>query len=557
MMGKTVIVGGVAGGASAAARLRRLDEHAEIILLESGPYISFANCGLPYYIGDTIQDRDELLVMTAEGFNGRFCVDVRTENEAVSIDRANKTVDILDKKEGKTYTEAYDTLVLATGSSPMRPPIEGIDGENIFTLWNMQDTDRLKEHLQRQPVKSALVVGGGFIGLEMVENLRDLEMEVTLAEMMPQCMTSIDPDMAEIIHAELRKNDVNLMLAQSVVKFEDADGGKRVTFGDGKTVEADIVILSMGVRPNSALAKEAGLKLNERGGVVADESLLTSDGNIYAVGDVIEVNHYVSGGKTMIPLAGPANKQGRMAADNICGAGKAYKGSQGSAVAKIFSLAVASTGMNKKQLELGGMVFGKDFFAVKAHTFSHATYYPGATQFALKLLYGKDGKILGAQAAGKEGIDKRIDVIATAIRFGGKVNDLTELELCYAPPFASAKDPVNLMGFMAENQLSGKVKFVQYDELKDIDLNRTFILDVREDGEVKAGSISQPFTHIPLWQLRQRLGELDRGKAAVVMCAIGLRAYVASRILVQNGFGDVSVYAGGYTTYKQTQELVK
>jgi NADPH-dependent 2,4-dienoyl-CoA reductase/sulfur reductase-like enzyme/rhodanese-related sulfurtransferase len=557
MMGKTIIIGGVAGGASAAARLRRLDEQAQIILLESGSYISFANCGLPYYIGDTIKNRGDLLVMTREGFQERFSVDVRTENEVVAVNRKDKTVEILDKNSGESYIESYDNLVIATGSTPMRPPIDGIDGKNIFTLWNMNDTDMLKEYLRRQSVKNALVVGGGFIGLEMAENLRELDIDVTLGEMASQCMTSVDPDMAEIIHAEIRKNDVTLMLEQSVQKFEDTADGKRVTLGDGKTADFDLVILCMGVKPNSALAMNAGLELNERGGIVVNEYLKTSDANIYAVGDVIEVKHYVSGVKTMIPLAGPANKQGRIAADNIFGAGKAYKGSQGSGVAKIFSLTVASTGMNTKQLEQSGKLAGEDFFAVKTHSWSHASYYPGAKQIALKLLYGKDGKILGAQAAGREGVDKRIDVIATAIRFGGTVNDLTELELCYAPPFASAKDPVNIVGFMAENQLSGKVRFLQYDELPHIDCDNTFILDVREEDEVKSGSLSEPFIHIPLGQLRRRFGELDRNKRVVIMCVVGLRAYVGSRILTQNGFEDVYVYAGGYTTYKQTKALTR
>ncbi|MGI6153121.1 MAG: FAD-dependent oxidoreductase [Christensenellaceae bacterium] len=555
MSKKIVIVGGVAGGASTAARLRRRDEHAKIVLLESGPYISFANCGLPYYIGGVITDRDELLVMDEESFEDRFCVDVRPMNEARSIDRAKKTVQVLDKKTGETYNEPYDQLVLATGSAPLRPPVPGIDGERIFTLWNMEDTDILKAYIDETKPKKAVVVGGGFIGIEMAENLVHLGMDVTLVEMMPRCMAHLDHDMAEVLHEELLKNGVEPRLGRKVVRFSDDGGEKLVELDDGNKIPCDIVLLSMGVRPRSELAKEAGLSLNGRGGIVTDGMLRTSDENIYAVGDVIEVNHFVSGEKTMIPLAGPANKQGRLCADNLMGDGKTYAGTQGSSVAKVFDMTAASTGMNTEQIEAGGQVFGTDFFAVKTYAWSHATYYPGAERFAIKLLYTKEGKILGAQAVGEQGVDKRIDVIATAMRLGGTIYDLTALELCYAPPYSSAKDPVNMLGFMAENHLSGKVRFIHYNELGKLDPTKTIYLDVREGFEVEEGGIAQA-THIPLGELRERMGELDKRKTIVVFCAIGHRANVASRILMQNGFDEVYVYAGGYSTYSQMADIV-
>lgn len=549
MSKKVVIVGGVAGGAGTAARLRRLDESAQIVLLERGDYISFANCGLPYYIGDTIKERGNLLVMPAALMKSRFNIDIRVKNEVVEILRAEKKVKVVNHETGEEYLEDYDTLVLSTGSSPLMPNIEGIEGDNIFRLWNMNDTDRLKAYVVEKKPQSAVVVGGGFIGLEMVENLIHLGLDVSLVEMQEHVMPNVDLDIAKVIHSELEKNGVKLYLGKGVTAFGDGEKGKVVTLNTGEQLTCDMVMLCIGVSPNGQLAKNAGLRVNQRGGIIVDDYLKTDDDNIYALGDVIEVKNFVSGKPVMIPLAGPANKQGRICADNINGKKVAYPGSMGTSVAKIFDLAVAATGLTKKALQMNGLELGKDFFEVKTHAWSHATYYPGSSQMAIKLFFDKDGKILGAQAAGKEGVDKRIDVIATVMKLGGNVSDLKSLELCYAPPFSSAKDPVNMLGFMADNKTSGLVDFISCEQLEDLDMDQTIILDVREQAEVDNGHIPG-ITHIPLGELRARLGELDQNKKIVVVCAIGLRAYIGCRILRLNGFKDVVDLSGGYTTYK-------
>ena len=549
MRKKILIVGGVAGGASTAARLRRLDESAEIIMFEKGDYISYANCGLPYYIGDVIKERDALLVQTPEIMKGRFNVDVRIKSEVVSIDKESKAVEVKDLATDRTYTESYDVLVLSTGSSPLKPPIEGIDSPNIYTLWTVPDTDTIKSFLDKEKPKRAAVIGGGFIGLEMAENLHNLGIEVSIIEMLDQVMAPIDYDMAQILHENIRANDVNLILKDGVKKFEHNNGITSITLQSGKVIEAELVILSIGVRPNSQLAKDAGLTLNKRGGVVVDDYLVTSNPNIYAIGDVIEVEDFIHKEKTMIPLAGPANKQGRICANNICGFKEAYKGTQGTSVAQVFDMTAASTGANEKTLKAKGMTYKKDYFTAVIYQKSHAGYYPGAAPIALKMVFDKEGKIFGAQIVGQDGVDKRIDTIATTIRLGGNIYDLKELELAYAPPYSSAKDPVNMLGFVAENIIKGLVDFISWDSMENLDSNTSTILDVSVDAERMIGYIPKS-THIPLAALRGRLDELDKNKLIVVYCAIGLRSYIGARILAQNGFKKVQVFEGGFSLYK-------
>lgn len=548
-MGKKVlIVGGVAGGASCAARLRRLDEDAEIIMFERGEYISFANCGLPYHISGEIEDRDELILQTEESFNSRFEVDVRLRNEVIKIDKENKQVKVKDLITDDEYTESYDTLVLSAGSSPLKPPIPGIDSDKINVLWTIPDMDKIITTLKDNDVKKAVVVGGGFIGIEMAENLTHAGVKVTLVEMLDQVMAPLDWDMAQIVHKELTKQGVDLVLGDGVKSFEDTANGITVNTNSGKALDVDTVILSIGVRPNSELPMDAGLEVNKRGGVVIDGSLKTSDDNIYAVGDMVETIDFPTGERTMIPLAGPANKMGRMAADNIAGLKRTYRGTQGSAVAKIFDLTAANTGKNEKQLNAAGLELDKDYKVTLIHPGSHAGYYPGAKTLTLKVIFEIDGgKILGAQGVGYDGVDKRIDVLATAFNFGATVYDLEELELCYAPPYSSAKDPVNMSGFYGENILSGTSDNILYTQLKDLNSNQA-ILDVRTEDEVRHGGIESAI-NVPVDDLRDRIGELDKSKEYVVSCAVGVRAHTACRILMQNGFKNVKNLAGGYTTY--------
>ncbi|NMA08268.1 MAG: FAD-dependent oxidoreductase [Clostridiales bacterium] len=549
-MSKTVIIGGVAGGASCAARLRRLDENAQIVMLERGEYISYANCGLPYHVGDVIKSRSALLLQTPEAMRKKFCVDVRVKSEVISIDRENKTVKVKDIAAGKTYDESYDTLVLSTGSSPLRPPIPGIDSKRIKTLWTVPDTDDIRAMIREHGIKSAAVIGGGFIGLEMAENLRHIGLDVSLIEMLDQVMAPFDYEMAQLLHENIVQNGVKLYLGDGVCSFADTDRDVTITLKSGKTVSAELVILSIGVRPNSELARTSGLELNPRGGVVVDEYLRTSDPNIYAVGDVIEVEDFILKDRTMIPLAGPANKQGRIAADNIAGAQETYKGTQGTSVAKVFDLTAASTGANEKTLLKRGLVKGSDYESIIITQNSHASYYPGAVPMTLKLLFSMDGKqLFGAQIVGRDGVDKRIDTVAVTIRLGGGVNELKELELAYAPPYSSAKDPVNMLGFVAENVLRKAVRFAAWDAVEnDPD---AVLLDVREDAELMAFALPHA-KHIPLGQLRDRLSELDKRKRIITFCAIGVRAYNAARILVQHEFSDVLLYPGGTRFYQST-----
>ena len=546
-MSKTVIIGGVAGGASCAARLRRLDGEREIIILERGKYISYANCGLPYHVGGVIRNRSSLLLMTPELMRDRFNIDVRIENEVTVINRTDKTVTVKKLATGETYTESYDNLVIATGSSPLRPKITGIDSDKIHTLWTVPDTDKIRAMVQSGKVSKVAVIGGGFIGLEMAENFRHAGLQVSLIEAASQVMAPLDFEMAQILHGRLRQNGVQLYLGDGVAEFEDKENSVVVKLQSGKTVSADMVILAIGVRPNSSIAKDAGLTVNMRGGIVVNEHMRTSDEHIYAVGDVIEVEDFVSKERTMIPLAGPANKQGRIVADVLAGRKSAYQGTQGSSVAKVFDLTVASTGANEKALIKRGMKKHKDYETLIITQNSHAGYYPGATPLTLKLIFTVDnGKILGAEIVGREGVDKRIDTIGVALRFGATTDDLKHLELAYAPPYSSAKDPVNMAGFVAENIRTGLVRIAEVNETEEKDV---LLLDVREEAETMAYAVPNA-VNIPLGRLRKHLSELDKNKKIIVFCAVGVRAYNGARILAQNGFEHVSIYPGGVRFYE-------
>ena len=543
---KIVIVGGVAGGASCAARLRRLDESAEIIMIEKGPYISFANCGLPYHVGGVIDNRDKLLLQTPQSFNARFNVDVRVNSEVKRINRNAKTVTVA--RDGHTYEESYDVLVLSPGSTPVVPNLPGIDSSRVKPLWNIPDMDAIMDVMKQSEAKNAVVVGGGFIGIEMAENLKEAGLSVTLVEMLDQVMPPIDFEMAQMLHKHLVDNGVALALGERVERFEESANGVTVVT-DKRAIPADIVILAIGVKPNTSLAVESGLKTNARGGIVVDEHLKTSDENIYAVGDAVEIENYVTHERAMIPLAGPANKMGRMAADNICGMNRKYKGTLGSSVAKVFDMTVASTGLSEKQLKSTGKIIGKDFGVTVIHPLSHAGYYPGGMPLTLKLLFSMpEGRVLGAQAVGYKGVEKRVDVVASAMHFHATVYDLEELELCYAPPYSSAKDPVNMAGYSADNILSGLVKNITFGELKSLQKDAVFI-DVRTPAEVSMGVVPGS-VNIPVDSLRDKIQTLDKDKTYIIYCAVGIRAYIAARMLVQNGFKDVRNLAGGFTTYR-------
>jgi Uncharacterized NAD(FAD)-dependent dehydrogenases len=547
---KTVIIGGVAGGASCAARLRRLDGEREIVMLERGEYISYANCGLPYHVGGVIRNRRSLLLMTPEMMRDRFNIDVRIRNEVTAINREAKTVTVTNTATGESYEESYDELVIATGSSPLRPKIPGIDSERIRTLWTVPDTDEIRGMIRDQGIQTAAVIGGGFIGLEMAENLRHAGLNVSIIEAADQVMAPLDYEMAQLLHENIRDNGVKLYLSDGVERFDDDGSQVTVTLKSGKTVTAGLVILSIGVRPNSGLAKEAGLALNQRGGIITDDRMLTSDPSIYAVGDAVEVEDLILKQKTMIPLAGPANKQGRIAADNIAGGNAVYKGTQGSSVAKVFDLTAASTGLNEKSLIRSGLVKGRDYLTLIITQNSHAGYYPGAVPLTIKMIFSPDGKkIFGAQIVGREGADKRIDTLGVAIRLGAGISDLKDLELAYAPPYSSAKDPVNMAGFVAENMLRGLVGMAEWNE-PDISPDAV-LLDVREEAEVMAYAIPGA-VNIPLGRLRGELEKLDKSKKIIVFCAVGVRAYNAARILMQHGFENVKVYPGGARFFKST-----
>lgn len=548
-----LIIGGVAGGATVAARLRRMDEKANIILFERGKYVSYANCGLPYYIGDTINNREKLFIQTAKGFTDRFRIDIRTEQEVTAIRPDKKEVEIKNLSTGETYTETYDKLVLSPGAEPLRPGIEGIGSKKIFTLRNVPDTDTIKNYVNTENPKRAIVVGGGFIGLEMAENLHDLGIQVDVVEMANQVMAPLDFSMAAIVHRQLTDKGVGLHLEDGVSRFEEKDGGVTVHLRSGKQIATDMVLLSIGVRPETKLAKDAGLAIGERGGIAVNDYMQTSDADIYALGDAVEVRHLVTGQPALIPLAGPANKQGRIVADNIVfGNKKKYPGSIGTSIAKVFDLTVAAAGANAKLLQQNNIPYISSY----THGASHAGYYPGAVPLSIKILFApENGKLLGAQIVGFNGVDKRIEMLAQVIQRGGTVHDLAELEHAYAPPYSSAKDPVNMAGFVAENILNKKSRIIQWRELAELPAD-TIRIDVRTHDEYKLGTIPG-FINIPVDELREHLDELPKEKPIVVTCAVGLRGYLAYRILVQNGFKHVRNLSGGYKTWSVATAPIK
>jgi NADPH-dependent 2,4-dienoyl-CoA reductase/sulfur reductase-like enzyme/rhodanese-related sulfurtransferase len=547
---KLLIVGGVAGGATAAARARRLNEHAEIILFERGEFISFANCGLPYYIGDIIKKRQNLLVTTADDFRKRYAIDVRVFCEVTSIDRSEKTVFVKNLESGTTYTETYDKLMLAPGAEPVKPPLAGIELENIFNLRNIPDMDRIKAFVDRNKPESAVVVGGGFIGLEMAENLVHRGVGVTIVERLEHVMPLLDHEMAGLVQGYLEEKRVDCIRSDGIKSF--AQDGKRlaVETEKGRRLVCDLAIVCVGIRPENRLAKDAGLEIGPMGGIRVDASMRTSDPDIYAVGDATEIFDYLTGRRTTTPLAGPANKQGRIAADNIMGRSSTFKGTLGTSVVKVFDATLASTGLSEKVLKAREIPYLVSY----THSGSHASYYPGAEMMAVKLLFApNNGRILGAQIFGREGVDKRIDVIATAIHGSMTVFHLEELELAYAPPYSSAKDPVNIAGFAAANLIRGDVRNINWEEFTLLDPEKDVLLDVRNRDELKQSGKINGALHIPLHELRSRLSGLDSKKRYIPFCAVGLRGYIAHRILIQSGF-DSRNLSGGFKTLMGAQE---
>lgn len=542
---KVVIIGGVAGGATAAARLRRIDEDCEIILFEKGEHISFANCGLPYYIGEVIKDKEKLLVQTPQAMKKRFNIDVRVQSQVTAINTEKKEVEVMDLKNNKKYRESYDKLILSPGAAPIKPPIPGIDGDNVFTLRNIADTYAIKEFVDSNKPKKAVVIGGGFIGLEIAENLYERGLSVIIVELANQVMGTIDYEMAAIVHKHLKDKGIGLNLGDGLKAIYHNEGCSEVELNSGSRIKSDIVVLGIGVRPEVELAKSAGLEIGERGGIKVDKTLRTSNPHIYAVGDAIEVTDFINGRPALIPLAGPANKQGRIAANNICGMDEEYEGTQGTSVLKVFDLTVASTGNNEKLLKRFNIPYEKSY----THSAAHAAYYPGSTIISIKLIFSpEDGKILGAQAVGFDGVEKRIDVLATAIRAGMTVRDLEKLELSYAPPYSSAKDPVNMAGYVASNILKGDCRVIHWDEMDKLDKNKSVLIDVRTPMEYKMGTI-EGAVNIPLDEIRGRLSEFPKDKEIIIFCQVGLRGYLACRILMQKGYNNVKNLSGGYRTY--------
>ncbi|NLL45610.1 MAG: FAD-dependent oxidoreductase [Clostridiales bacterium] len=541
---KVLIVGGVAGGASAAARLRRLDEGCEIIVFERGEHISYANCGLPYYIGGVITEKSELLLQTPQSFKARFNVDVRVKNEVIAIDPELKSITVRDLIKGVTYSETYDKLILSMGAKPVMPPIEGIESERVFSLRDIPDTFRIKNYIENNKPSSALVAGGGYIGIEMAENLRELGMDVNIMVRSNQIFKPLDYDLARCVQNYMSDKGVGILLNSATRKIED-NGRLTVTLSD-RTIETDMLIMATGVTPETELARDAGIELDSRGAIVVDSRMRTNKNDIYAVGDAVEVRDFVTGEATFVPLAGPANKQGRIAADNICGIPSEYTGTQGTAILKVFDMTVATTGLNERTAKAAGIDFDKTCI----YSNSHADYYPGATRMLIKVLWDKKTeKIIGAQIAGFDGVDKRMDVLATAIRFGAKVTDLTRMELCYAPPYGSAKDPVNMIGFVAENIVSGKMKQFFWDDVATLQNDENaLLLDVRTNSEVHRGVIEGSM-HIPLHHLRENIERLPNSKRLYVYCDSGLRSYIACRILSNLGY-DTYNLAGGYRLYQ-------
>ncbi|RJP94657.1 MAG: CoA-disulfide reductase [Desulfobacteraceae bacterium] len=549
---KLLIIGGVAGGATAAARARRLNENAEIILFERGEYISFANCGLPYYIGEVIKKRDSLFVTTVDAFKKRYNIDIRVFTEVTAIDRKNKRVAVRHVQTGETYHEPYDKIILSPGAEPFVPSIEGIHCNNIFNLRNIPDSDRIKKFVDEQKPETAVVVGGGFIGLEMAENLVIRGVKTTIVEKSDQVMPSLDNEMASFLSAHLKEKNVACLLGEGIQSFSQVNGKLRAHTDAGRELDCDLAILSIGVKPENRLAREAELNISPKGGIRVSATMQTSDPDIYAVGDAVEVTDYGTGFSAMTALAGPANKQGRIAADNVMGRSSIFRGTLGTSVVKIFELTVASTGANERFLKNNNIPFLVSY----THSGSHASYYPGAEMMAIKLLFSpSSGKVLGAQIIGKQGVDKRIDILATAIHGSMTVYDLEELELAYAPPYSSAKDPVNIAGFVAVNILKGDVRNINWNELFDLDPGTDVLIDLRNNDELKqVGAIANAM-HIPLPELRDRLTELDPEKNYILFCAIGLRGYVGYRILSQKGFNARNL-SGGYKTLLGAQEKI-
>lgn len=542
---KIVIVGGVAGGASAAARLRRLDETAQILIFERSGFISYANCGLPYYIGGVITEKKDLTLQTPESFWARFRIDALVHHEVLRVDRKNKTVTVKNLVTGRIYEESYDKLILSPGARPIRPELPGIDSERVYTLRTVEDTVKIRESVEKQQVRSAVIIGGGFIGVEMAENLQRLGIEVSLVEKLPQLLGQFDADMVSFLHAHIREKGVQLHLGRSVERFLEEDGGISVCIDGGEKLFADIAIAAIGVLPESTLAAEAGLTLGMKNSIVVNEYMQTSDPDIYAVGDAAEITHRITGQKTVMALAGPANRQARIAADHICGIQRPYMGAAGTSVLKIFDMTAASAGLNERAARAAGIEYEK----VILSPVSHATYYPGGKVMTLKLLFEKNGRILGAQIVGFDGVDKRIDVLAAAMQAKLKATDLCDLDLAYAPPYSSAKDPVNMAGFVAENVLSGKVKQFFYEEALSLPRDGSVtLLDTRTEAEYSRGHAEGFDINIPVDRLRERLEEIDKTKPVYVMCQSGLRSYIACRILTQNGFNCYN-FAGGYRVY--------
>ena len=542
---KLVIVGGVAGGASAAARARRLDEKIEIVLFERGEYVSFANCGMPYHIGGEIRERDDLLVATPQRLKDRYNIDVRLRSEVTAVDVRNKTIEVTDLQDGNTYEESYDKLILSPGAKPVVPPIPGIDLPGVFTLRDMLDMDRIIRHLDENGVKEAVVVGGGYIGVEMAENLSRKGIGVSLVELAEQILLPFDYEMAAVVENHLRENGIDIILGDAVTAIEKADGRMRVKTKTGREKAADLIILCIGVRPETDLAEKAGLVIGSKNGIRVDEHMRTSDPDVFAVGDAIEVKELVTGKPMVIPLAGPANKQGRIAADNALGRPSVFKGSQGTSILKAFELTAGCTGANEKVLKAEGI----PHMVSHTHAYSHAKYYPGATRTSVKLMFDPDeGKVLGAQVVGRELVDKTVDVFAVAVRVGLTVFDLEELEHAYAPPFSNARDAVNIAGFVASNILRGDFEEASWSDIGTLDPETHVYIDVRRKDEVEETYLLDGAIHIPIDDLRKRLGELDKSKVYVPYCAWGLRGYVACRMLLQHGFQCLNL-SGGYETF--------
>ena len=543
---KVVIVGGVAGGATAAARIRRLDEKAQITVFERSGYISYANCGLPYYIGDVITDPEELTLQTPESFWERFRVDMKVRHEVTAIHPEKKTVTVRNLESGVIFEEAYDKLLLSPGARPTQPELPGTGMDRLFTLRTVEDTFRIHDFMEQNKPRSVILAGGGFIGLELAENFREKNMEVTIVQRPRQLMTPFDPEMAAFIHAKMRKKGVHLMLGHSVEGFREENGAVQVLLKGEEALSADMVILAIGVTPDTPLAREAGLKLGLKGSILVNDRMETSVPDIYAVGDAVEVRHFVTGEEALISLAGPANKQGRIAADNICGLDSHFPGSLGSSVIKLFDMTAASTGINERTAKKSGIDCDKIYLSPA----NHAGYYPGGRVMTMKVLFEKNSfRLLGAQIVGYEGVDKRIDVLATAIHAGMTVPQLKELDLAYAPPYSSAKDPVNMAGFLAENLSKELLRQFFWDEIDSLPRDGSVtLLDTRTREEYDSGHV-EGFLNIPVDELRERMGELEAGKPVYVICQSGLRSYLACRILTQNGF-DCSNFSGGYRLYQ-------